>query len=31
MSLRADSQAARPKPKPNEVTLPLVNSVSSRR
>ena len=31
MSLRVDSQAARPKPEPNEVTLSLVNSVSSRR
>jgi len=31
MSLRADSRAARPQPEPNEVTLSLVNSVSSRR
>ncbi len=31
MSLWVDSQAARPKPEPNEVTLSLVNSVSSRR
>jgi hypothetical protein len=31
MSLWVDSQAARPKPEANEVTLSLVNSVSSRR
>jgi hypothetical protein len=31
MSLRVDNQAARPEPEPNEVTLSLVNSVSSRR
>jgi hypothetical protein len=31
MSLWVDSQATRPKPEPNEVTLSLVNSVSSRR
>lgn len=31
MSLWVDSHAARPRPEPDEVTLSLVNSVSSRR